>query len=131
VVHDDLLLHQLYAHFWAYAIIQRGVLAPGLFELRGQTALRGSHEPRYAPEDSETHLPDWGEVCRNYDYVWTYNTEYYEHQLLTFTEEVYRADSCACSAHAARKIPHRPANESGEARYAVDPSHPVRRQESC
>jgi hypothetical protein len=90
IVNDD-LLHQLYAHFWAYAIIQRGVVAPGLFELPGQTALRINNERQYVPEDPETNPPDWGEVCRNYDYVWTYDTEYYEHQLLTFTEEVYRA----------------------------------------
>src|SRR6266704_6441320 len=80
-----------YAHFLAYAIIQRGVVAPGLFELPGQAALRISNERQYIPEDPETHPPDCGGVCRNYDYVWTYNTEYYEDQLLTFTEEVYRA----------------------------------------
>ena len=31
IVNDD-LLHQVYAHFWAYAIIERGVLAPYLLD---------------------------------------------------------------------------------------------------
>jgi len=81
-----------YTHISGHTrLSQRGVVAPGLFELPGQTALRISNERQYVPEDPETHPPDWGEVCRNYVYVWTYNTEYYEDQLLTFTEEVYRA----------------------------------------
>jgi hypothetical protein len=91
IVNDDDLLHQLYAHFWAYAIIQRGVLAPGLFELPGQTALRINNERQYVPEEPETRPPNWREVSKTYDYIWTYNTDYYGHPLLTFTDEVYRA----------------------------------------
>lgn len=90
IVNDD-LLHQLYVHFWAYAILQRGVLAPGLFELPGQTALRIDHARQYVPEDPETSPPNWTKVCNDYDYIWTYGTEYYSDRLLTFANEIYRA----------------------------------------
>jgi len=90
IVGDD-LLHQLYAHFWAYAIIQRGVLAPGLFELPGQTALRINNAEQYVPEEPETRPPNWEDVCRNYDYIWAYNADYYRRQVLAFATEVYSA----------------------------------------
>jgi hypothetical protein len=90
IVNDD-LLHQLYAHFWAYAIIQRGVLAPGLFELPGQTPLRIEDTQQYVPDDPETRPPNWRKVCKNYEYIWTYDTNYYQGQLSTFADEVYRA----------------------------------------
>ena len=91
IVNDD-LLHQLYAHFWAYAIIQRGVLAPGLFELPGQTALHINNAEQYVPEDPETRPPNWADVCRNYDFIWAYNTDYYRRQVLAFATEVYSAE---------------------------------------
>jgi hypothetical protein len=89
IVNDD-LLHQAYAHFWAYAIIQRGALAPYLFDLKGQTPLRINKEG-YVPYDPETRPPNWKEVCSNYDYVWTYDTDYYSRYLLTFGTEVYHS----------------------------------------
>jgi hypothetical protein len=30
-------------------------------------------------------------VCNDYDYIWTYGTEYYSDRLLTFANEIYRA----------------------------------------
>jgi hypothetical protein len=89
IVQDD-LLHQTYAHFWAYAIIQRGALAPYLFDLKGQTPLRRK-EHGYVPEDPETNPPDWDEVCKNYDYVWTYDADYYTSDLLTLGNEAYHS----------------------------------------
>lgn len=89
IVNDD-LLHQLYAHFWEYAIIQRGVLAPYRLDLQQLTPLRIKQEV-YVPDDPETQPPNWQEVCDNYDYVWTYRTDYYNRYLLAFGTEVYHS----------------------------------------
>lgn len=89
VVKDD-LLHQFYAHFWAYAIIERGVSAPYLFDLRGQTPLR-IKKVGYIPDDPETQVPNWKEVCNNYDYLWAYDTDYYNGYLYALGTEVYRS----------------------------------------
>jgi len=92
IVNDD-LLHQVYAHFWAYAIIERGVLAPYLFDLRGQTPLRinKGYIPDDPADDPDTRPPNWKEVDNNYDYVWTYDTDYYTPDLLAFGTEVYQS----------------------------------------
>jgi hypothetical protein len=89
IVNDD-LLHQFYAHFWEYAIIQRGVLAPYRLDLQGQTPLRINKEA-YIPDDPETRPPNWEEVCNNYDYVWAYDTDYYNRYLLACGTEVYHS----------------------------------------
>jgi hypothetical protein len=89
IVNDD-LLHQFYAHFWEYAIIQRGVLAPFRPDLQGQTALRFNQEA-YIPEDPETLPPNWAKVCSAYEYVWTYHTDYYNPYLLACGADVYHS----------------------------------------
>jgi hypothetical protein len=89
IVNDD-LLHQLYAHFWEYAITPRGVLAPYRLDLQEQTPLRFNEEV-YIPDDPETQPPNWKEVSDNYDYVWTYHTDYYNRYLLAFGSEVYES----------------------------------------
>lgn len=89
IVNDD-LLHQVYAHFWAYAIIERGVLAPYLLDFRGRTPLRVMKG--YVPDDPETLPPDWKAVNGNYDYVWTYDTDYYSGDLLALGAEVYHSE---------------------------------------
>lgn len=91
IVNDD-LLHQVYAHFWAYAIIERGVLAPYLLDFRGRTSLRININKGYIPDDPETLPPDWKGVYDNYDYVWTYDTDYYSGYLLAFGTEVYHSE---------------------------------------
>ena|SRR5438132_9452692 len=72
----------------------------GIENLRegGETGMRfcSRHYQKHSRYSMYPKIPklirrNCGGVCRNYDYVWTYNTEYYEDQLLTFTEEVYRA----------------------------------------
>jgi hypothetical protein len=89
IVNDD-MLHQLYAHFWEYAIIQRGVLAPYRLALKGLSPLRIKNEV-YIPDDPDTRPPDWKEVCTNYDYVWTYDTDYYDSDLLACGTDVYHS----------------------------------------
>jgi hypothetical protein len=71
VIFDD-PIERLYPHFWAYSIIERGALAPGLFDLPGQTALRITgdiYTPDLPPEDPL----DWGDLRDDYDYVWVYD----------------------------------------------------------
>ncbi|MGA8231340.1 MAG: hypothetical protein WB795_07650 [Candidatus Acidiferrales bacterium] len=89
IVNDD-LLHQFYGHFWEYAIIQRGVLAPFRLDLQGQTPLR-FNDQAYIPDDPETWPPNWKEVCDHYDYVWTYAADYYNRYLLGCGTEVYHS----------------------------------------
>jgi hypothetical protein len=89
IVNDD-LMHQFYGHFWEYAIIQRGVLAPFRLDLQGQTPLR-FNEGAYIPDDPETLPPDWKQVCSHYDYVWTYAADYYDRYLLGCGSEVYHS----------------------------------------
>ncbi len=76
---SDDLLHQVYNHVWAYAIIERGALAPYLFDFPGQTPLRVTRSV-YAPvdpaDDADTHPPDWQRVEASYDYVWTYDADF-------------------------------------------------------
>jgi hypothetical protein len=91
---NDELLHQIYNHFWAYAIVERGVLAPYLFDFRGQTPLRFNGDiyiPDDPADDPDTRPPDWEAVDKNYDYVWAYNTDYYTRDLLAFGTEVYHS----------------------------------------
>lgn len=90
---NDDLLHQVYNHFWAYAIIERGVLAPYLFDFRGQTPLRinRGYIPVDPADDPDTRPPDWKQVENNYDYVWTYNTDYYTRDLLAFGTQIYQS----------------------------------------
>jgi hypothetical protein len=64
-----------YAHFWAYAVIERGAWTPYLFDIKGQTPLRMTYDP-YAPDDfwdlEYKDEPEWKEVQNEYDYVWVY-----------------------------------------------------------
>lgn len=94
-VNDD-LLHQVYNHVWAYAVIERGVRAPYLFDFRGQTPLRvnsSAYLPAAPADDPDTRPPDWQKVEINYEYVWTYNADYYQNDLLAVGNEIYHAGS--------------------------------------
>lgn len=91
---DNDLLHQVYNHVWAYTIIERGSLAPYLFDFPGQTPLRVTKN-LYAPvdpaDDPDTRPPDWQQVKGSYDYVWTYNADFYRDYLLDIGTEIYHA----------------------------------------
>jgi hypothetical protein len=89
IVNDD-LPHQFYAHFWEYAIIERGVLAPFRLDLQAQTSLRFDPEA-YVPDDPETFPPDWNKACSNYDYIWAYHADYYNRFILGCGTEVYHS----------------------------------------
>lgn len=65
-------LRRLPNHFWAYAILERGAVAPYLFDLKGQTALRITEEA-YIPDRPIKEPLDWKAVQDDYDYVWVYD----------------------------------------------------------
>lgn len=69
---DEDPLQRLYAHFWAYSIIERGAVAPYLFDLKGQTALRTTDQV-YVPQRPFKDTLDWEAVRRDYDYAWVYD----------------------------------------------------------
>jgi hypothetical protein len=79
---DDDPLQRLYLHFWAYSIIERGAVAPYLFDLRGQTALRTTEEI-YIPHRPLKDPLDWYSVKRDYDYAWVYDFPGWTPQLMT------------------------------------------------
>jgi hypothetical protein len=56
---SDDLLHRFYTHFWAYAIVERGALAPYIFDRRGQNEVR-IHEEGYIPDAPEEFPPRLG-----------------------------------------------------------------------
>jgi len=86
---SDDMLHRLYMHFWTYAIVERGTLAPYIFDFRGQTEIR-IREQGYIPDAPEEVPPDWEQVRRNYDYVWLWDIDYAK-QLQPFAAEVYHS----------------------------------------
>jgi hypothetical protein len=90
---DDQLLRP-YAHFWAYAVIQKGVFTPYLFDIKGQTPLRMTYDP-YAPDDfwdlEYKEEPEWTEIQQDYDYVWIYQSPHYLSQLDAIADQVYQS----------------------------------------
>ncbi len=91
---DDQLLRP-YAHYWAYAVIQKGVFSPYLFDIKGQTPLRATIEP-YAPDDfwdlEYKDEPQWDDIQETYDYVWVYQSPHYLPQLEAIADTVYESD---------------------------------------
>jgi len=85
---DDDPLQRLYAHFWAYSIIERGAVAPYLFDLRGQTTLRTT-EKIYIPMRPIKDPLDWDSVQRDYDCVWVYDFPSWTPQLTTMGKMTY------------------------------------------
>jgi len=86
---SDDMLHRLYMHFWTYAIVERGTLAPYIFDFRGQTEVR-VREEGYVPDAPEEVPPDWEQVRRNYDYVWLWDIDYAA-QLQPYATQVYHS----------------------------------------
>jgi hypothetical protein len=89
---EDQLLRP-YAHYWAYAVIQRGAFSPYLFDIQGQTPLRMTYDP-YAPDDfwdlEYKDTPEWNNIRKDYDYVWAYNVPKFSSQLKSIGDLVYQ-----------------------------------------
>src|SRR3954464_6642646 len=91
---DDQLLRP-YAHYWAYAVIQKGAFSPYLFDIKGQTPLRMTND-LYAPDEfwdlEYKEEPAWSEIQQDYDYVWLYQSPHYQPQLDAIADQVYQSD---------------------------------------
>jgi hypothetical protein len=90
---EDQLLRP-YAHYWAYAVIQRGAFSPYLFDIQGQTPLRMTADP-YAPDDfwdlEYKDPPEWADIREDYDYIWAYNVPRFASQLKAIGDLVYES----------------------------------------
>ena len=91
---DDDPLQRLYVHFWAYSIIERGAVAPYLFDLRGQTPLRTTDKV-YIPRRPFKDALDWNAVRHDYDYAWVYDFPAWVTKLATAGKLEYMAGSLA------------------------------------
>lgn len=90
---DDQLLRP-YAHYWSYAVIQKGAFSPYLFDIKGQTPLRATIEP-YAPDDfwdlEYKDDPEWKDIQDTYDYVWVYQVPRFFPELDKIADVVYES----------------------------------------
>ena len=69
-------------HFWGYGVIDRGWITPSLFHQNGVQPLQ-LRVPLYADGDQygdglQQHKYSLEEIQKNYDYLWTSNTDYLE-----------------------------------------------------
>jgi hypothetical protein len=89
---DEDPIWQIYPHFWAYGVIERGWFSPYLFQLPGLLPLRittdvydldGFWNLKY---DSP---PNWAQIQEDYDYVWAYDVARFDSGLRTIGDMVY------------------------------------------
>ncbi len=89
---DDDPLEDYYIHYWAYAVIRRGAISPYLFDVPGQTPMRITYSP-YEPQGFWDHCydqePDWQLVSTDYDYVWSYGSSRYLHEIEQIADKVF------------------------------------------
>jgi hypothetical protein len=97
-------LQRIYLHFWAYAIVERGALAPYLFDLKGQTPLRITTSA-YIPPRPLHEPPDWGAVARDYDYIWVYDLPDWLPQLDRVARLQYSAGNLRLYRVPGRRVP--------------------------
>jgi hypothetical protein len=67
---DTDYLNGYYWHYWAYAVIRRGAITDGLFDIPGQTPMRIVRYPYQL--NVEAQEIDWKFVAAYYDYIWSY-----------------------------------------------------------
>jgi hypothetical protein len=85
-------LDYYYVHYWAYAVIRRGVLSPYLFDIPGQTPMRVTATP-YMADGYWDHCydvqPDWEQVASDYDYIWSYGDERYQRGIGEVADKIF------------------------------------------
>jgi len=89
---DEDPIWQIYPHFWAYGVIERGWYSPYLFQLPGLLPLRITTE-LYDP-DGFWNLkydapPNWAQVREDYEYVWAYDVARFDGGLQGIADVVY------------------------------------------
>jgi hypothetical protein len=89
---DDDPLDYYYVHYWAYAVIRRGIISPYLFDVPGQTPMRITYEP-YMTDGYWGHCndvqPDWDQVAADYDYIWSYGDNRYQRGIGEVADKVF------------------------------------------
>jgi hypothetical protein len=89
---DEDPLDYYYVHYWAYAVIRRGVISPYLFDIPGQTPMRITYEP-YMSDGYWDHCydeqPDWEQVASDYDYIWSYGDNRYQRGIGEVADKVF------------------------------------------
>lgn len=89
---DEDPLDYYYVHYWAYSVIRRGVISPYLFDIPGQTPMRTTYEP-YTTDGYWGHCydaqPDWSLVAADYDFIWSYGANRYQHGISQVADKVF------------------------------------------
>ena len=84
---DPMTVDHYYEHYWAYAVIRRGVTSGSLFDIPGQTPMRTIYEPyTHAFENEDI---DWKLVSKYYDYIWSYGDERHQYIINGFADRVF------------------------------------------
>ena len=91
-------IHRPYAHFWAYSVIDKQTFSPYLFDLKGQTPMRITHEV-YSPDGfwdlDYDEIIRWSEIQRQYDYIWAYDANRFAPSMRKISTQVYRSGKLA------------------------------------
>lgn len=90
-------MHRAYATFWAYGVIEKGLLSPYMFH--SGEALQPQQlrllKPMYrAPGIGWLEYegdPDWSRVQQEYDYVWVYNSPRFHARLRQMGRPIYHS----------------------------------------
>ena len=91
---EDDPIHRPYAHFWAYAVIDKQVFSPYLFDLKGQTPMRIVHDV-YSPDGfwdlDYNEIIRWKQIQDDYDYVWAYDVGRFARPLQKIGKPIYQS----------------------------------------
>jgi hypothetical protein len=90
---DDEPFLRPYPHFWAYGVIRGGWFSPYLFAVKGVYSLRivrNAYTPDGFWDLDYEEPPDWGDVQKDYDYVWAYNVQRFSSELGEIGEVIYK-----------------------------------------
>lgn len=91
-------INRPYAHFWSYAVIEKQVFTPYLFDLKGQTPMRIVHEV-YSPDGfwdlDYDEIIKWREIQKEYDYIWAYDANRFYPAMIKISSVVYRSGKLA------------------------------------
>lgn len=87
-------IHRPYAHFWSYAVIEKQVFTPYLFDLKGQTPMRIVHEV-YSPDGfwdlDYDEIIRWKEIQKEYDFIWAYDVDRFAPAMRRIAKPVYQS----------------------------------------
>ncbi len=89
---EDVPQQRLYAHFWAYGVIERGWFSPYLFAEKGLQPFQIRLDV-YSPDGFwdlvYNQPPDWAQVQEEYDYVWAYHVPRFSAALAAIGQLIY------------------------------------------